>query len=67
MKIYIYNKENGEFIRETHAYLDLQESRKQEKFVYIIPENATQLPPPAIGKNEKQIFKDNKWIIVKYR
>lgn len=65
MKIYIYSKENGEFIRETHAYLDLQESRKQEKFVYIFPENATQLPPPTIGKNEKQIFKDNKWIIVK--
>ena len=65
MKIYIYNKENGEFIREANAYLNLQESRKQEKFIYIIPENATELPPPAIGKNEKQVFKNGKWSIVK--
>lgn len=65
MRIYIYDKENGEFIREADAYLNLQESRIQEKFIYIIPQNATEIKPPVAGKNEKQIFKNNKWSIVK--
>lgn len=65
MNLYIYNNLTGEFIRETVASINLEQSRATGKIVYNIPANSTQIKPPFIGKNETCVFKEGKWIIEK--
>lgn len=65
MNLYTYNNITGEFIRETIATINLEQSRATGKIVYNVPTNSTQSKPPFVGKNETCVFKDGKWVIEK--
>jgi hypothetical protein len=66
MKIYHYN-ENKEYIGESEARIDPLESKLQKKIIFALPRNATNISPgiTKIEKNEKLIFLNNKWEIIK--
>lgn len=63
MIIYNYDSITFEYIGESQASLDPEESKKQGKEVYLIPANATDKKPPKTKTNETVIF-DNGWKIV---
>jgi hypothetical protein len=58
MKIYTYNKETGEFIKE-------REARPNPRALgrYLVPANATKIKPPAFTKNKVAVFIDGAWVI----
>lgn len=62
MKIYNYDFLTKEYIGESEAALDPQETKIQGKDVYLIPANATTEKPPKAKTNETVIF-DNGWKI----
>ena len=64
MKIYLYD-DNFQFIKETYALINLEESRRQGKHIYSIPNNSTEIAPPNVSNNEKAFFIDGEWIIKK--
>lgn len=64
MKIYLYDN-NFQFIKQSYALLDIDESRKQGKPVYSIPENCTEIEPPKTKDYEKAFFINGEWIIKK--
>ena len=59
MKIYNYNKDTKEFVRETDARQDPLDSSN-----YLIPANATTIEPPVIEDGFVNIFDEinNSWI-----
>lgn len=63
MIIYNYDSITFEYIGESQASLDPEESKKQGKDIYLIPANATDKKPPIPKTNETVIF-DNRWKIV---
>lgn len=63
MIIYNYDSITFEYIGESQASLDPEESKKQGKDIYLIPANATDKKPPIPKTNETVIF-DNGWKIV---
>ena len=64
MKIYNYNKDFI-FTIESEAYLDLLETKLQQKDIFLIPAQATIIKPP-IYNNEKEFIKfvNNTWQII---
>ena len=58
MKIIYHFDENG-------AYCGASEARRSplEDDVYLIPAMATDLMPPATGKNECPVWEDGKWTL----
>jgi hypothetical protein len=64
MKIYNYNKDFI-FTIESEAYLDLLETKLQQKDIFLIPAQATIIQPP-IYNNEKEFIKfvNNTWQII---
>lgn len=63
MIIYNYDSITFEYIGESQASLDPEESKRQGKDVYLIPAYATDKKPPIPKTNETVIF-DNGWKIV---
>ena len=59
MKIYNYNKDTKEFVRETDARQDPLDSSN-----YLIPANATTIEPPVIEDGFVNVFDEisNSWI-----
>ena len=59
MKIYNYNKDTKEFVRETDARQDPLDSSN-----YLIPANATTIEPPVIEDGFVNVFSEisNSWI-----
>lgn len=63
MIIYNYDKITKEYIGESEAALDVEESRKTGQDVYSLPANASFNKPPKAKKNETVIY-NNGWCIV---
>lgn len=63
MIIYNYDSITFEYTGESYASLDPEESKRQGKDVYLIPDYATDKKPPKAKTNETVIF-DNGWKIV---
>lgn len=63
MKIYNYDFLTKEYIGESEASLDPQETKIQGKEVYLIPANATENMPPKSKTNEVVIY-NNGWQIM---
>ena len=66
MKIYFYDKKTKEYLGAEEAYKDPAESKKQGKFIPLIPACAVLIKPPAVLDNQIQIFNTDKkeWDIV---
>lgn len=58
MKIYHYNRENGEFIVEGIA-----DKSPLEPGVFLIPAHATKIKPPRLSKGKTAIFENDSWVI----
>lgn len=58
MIIYNYDSITFEYIGESQASLDPEESKKQGKDIYLIPANATDKKPPKTKTNEICVFDD---------
>lgn len=65
MKIYLYDKETKEFIKESLAYLNVEKSRESKETVWDIPKNATLIEPPNVNNSEVAIFNGSYWEILK--
>lgn len=58
MKIYHYNSINGEYLSEAEA--DESPLSPDE---FLIPANATVIPPPIVGVRQCAVFNGNDWIL----
>ena len=67
MKIYNYDVFTKEYIGESEASLDPEESKIQGKNIYLIPDYSTTKKPPSVGENEVQIFENSWKIVADYR
>ena len=63
MKIYHYDPNTGEFLRESEAELDPAELAINHKKVYVVPAYATKTKPPKTNVTQIAIFKDGSWEI----
>ena len=61
MKEYIFDRTTGEFIREQETHLDLLESKKQGKNVYLISAAGTTTPPPEQQDGYVVIWNGSAW------
>lgn len=67
MIIYNYDSITFEYTGESYASLDPEESKRQGKDVYLIPDYATDKKPPKTKTNETVIFKNGWKIVPDYR
>lgn len=68
MKIYNYNRETFEYLYETEARLDPEESKIQDSEIYLLPAYATfNKPSTNLLKDEVHVFNinKNKWVRTK--
>lgn len=56
---YLYKENTGEFDREIDVYLS-----PEEEGVYLLPERATELPPPMCVAHEAAVFSAGAWSVV---
>ena len=63
MKIYLYNKNTGEFCGTQNAEANPEETKIKGKFVPLIPAYATLTEPPEFDENEIPVFVDGGWEI----
>ena len=64
-KVYLYHSETHEYLGEQNARIDCLESEATESLVWLLPADATFIPPPLKKKEGYAlIFEDNKWIEV---
>jgi len=61
MKIYHYDKINGEAIGVSDARLDPLETKKQGQDVFLIPAKVTIDAPPPVAANEVAVFNGITW------
>lgn len=67
MIIYNYDSITFEYIGESYASLDPEESKIQGKDIYLIPANATDKKPPKTKSNETCIYNNGWQIKADYR
>ena len=60
---YAYDKKTNEFLGETIAYLDVEESEIQETDIFTLPANATFIAPPELNQNQAAVFNGEAWEI----
>lgn len=64
MKIYNYKEDTKEYLNSTEAYEDPEASRRQGKFIPMMPANSTLLAPPGYNpQNQIPVFEDGQWVI----
>lgn len=64
MKIYNYDKETKAYLNSIEAYEDPEASRRQGKFIPMMPANSTLLAPPDYDpQNQIPVFEDGQWVI----
>lgn len=63
--IYNYDRITGEYIGSSKAPIDIIETEKAGKDVYVKPSYSTFTEPPKTEKNEVSIFLEDLWIIKK--
>ena len=61
MYIYHYSRTTGEYLSKSIADADPVETKKQGKFVPLIPAYATLLEPPETEENETPVFTNGVW------
>lgn len=61
MIIYNYDEITHEYLGQSYADLDPQETADQGKDVYLIPANATTVKPPAQKKDKARVWQDTEW------
>lgn len=54
--VYNYDPDTGEFLKATVAQLDPEESKVQDKDIFLLPANATFIEPPIARDGKIQIF-----------
>lgn len=64
MIIYNYNPITREYIGESFAELDPEETKIQKKDVYLIPANATPIKPPKKKQDTCILWDGDNWLIV---
>ena len=63
MNIYNFHSITKEYLTTVVAEADPAESRKQGKFIPLIPANATLIEPPTVEANQVAVFENNKWVV----
>ena len=63
MNLYNYDKNTKEYLSTTIADADPAETKKQGKFIPLIPANATLIEPPTVEINQVAVFENNKWVV----
>ena len=63
MNLYHYDKYTKEYLLMSVAEADPAETKKQGKFVPLVPANATLIVPPSLEINQVAVFTNNKWEI----
>ena len=64
MKIYNYDKETKAYLNSIEAYEDPEASRRQGKFIPMMPANSTLLAPPDYDpQNQIPVFENSQWVI----
>jgi len=63
MKLYHYRRETGEYTGESEARLDTLETKKQKREIYLIPADATPIPPPETGDESVALHKNGVWSV----
>lgn len=64
MKIYNYKEDTKEYLNSIEAYEDPEASRRQGKFIPMMPANSTLLAPPDYDpQNQIPVFENGQWII----
>lgn len=64
MKIYNYKEDTKEYLNSIEAYEDPEASRRQGKFIPMMPANSTLLAPPDYNpQNQIPVFEDGQWVI----
>ena len=64
MKIYNYKEDTKEYLNSIEAYEDPEASRRQGKFIPMMPANSTLLAPPDYDpQNQIPVFEDGQWVI----
>ena len=64
MKVYLYDDETKEFLREEEAFVDPLETKKQGKKVYLLPANATFKQPKETKRGKAIVFNGEEWVLV---
>jgi len=62
MIIYNYDSITLEYIGESEARLDPEETRIQKKEIWLLPLYATFIKPIKVAKNKVAVFVNDKWI-----
>lgn len=64
MKIYNYKEDTKEYLNSIEAYEDPEASRRQGKFIPMMPANSTLLAPSDYDpQNQIPVFEDGQWVI----
>ena len=64
MKIYNYKEDTKEYLNSIEAYEDPEASRRQGKFIPMMPANSTLLAPPDYDpQNQIPVFEGGQWVI----
>ena len=63
MNIYNFHSITKEYLTTVVAEADPAETKKQGKFIPLVPANATLIEPPIVEINQVAVFENNKWII----
>ena len=62
MLVYNYNEETKEYLNESEAYIDPEESIAQHKPIFMLPANATFKKPPEKGSHYVYCFIKDNWV-----
>ena len=64
MKIYNYKEDTKEYLNSIEAYEDPEASRRQGKFIPMMPANSTLLAPSDYNpQNQIPVFENGQWVI----
>lgn len=64
MIFYTYDEKTKEYAGTQNGVIDLEETKKQGKNVYLLPRNATYIKPPKTEENQAVIFNGDEWEVV---
>lgn len=63
MNIYNFHSITKEYLTTVVAEADPAETKKQGKFIPLVPANATLIEPPIVEVNQVAVFENNGWVI----
>lgn len=63
MNIYNFHSITKEYLTTSVAEADPAETKKQGKFIPLVPANATLIKPPTVEANQVAVFENNGWVV----